>query len=155
MKTKQQKQASLKETKEKLSRAKVAIFTTFAQHGAKGLNVSGMRELRKSLRPLDAEYTVEKNTIFNRVVDQKLPGSLGVTYGYGDPYAIAKALFQFAKKNPVLKLFGGLMGNTVLDEAMVVEMAKMPSKEVLIGRLVGMLSYPLRSFAVVLDQIAK
>lgn len=153
MKTKQQKQASFKEIKEKLAKAKVAIFTSFAQAGTKGLNVAGMRELRKSLRPLDAEYTVEKKTIFNRVIDQKLPGSLGVAYGYADPYAVAKALYQFAKKNVALKLFGGLAGDTILDEGMVKEMALMPSKEVLIGRLVGMLSYPMRSLAVVLNQI--
>lgn len=153
MKTKAQKQTSFKEIKDKLAKAKVAIFTSFAQAGSKGLNVSSMKELRKSLRPLDAEYTVEKKTVFSRAVKQDVPGSLGVTYGYGDPYGTAKALYQFAKKNPVLKLFGGLMGDTVLDEAMVLEMAKMPTKEVLIGRLVGMLSYPMRSLAVVLSQI--
>ncbi len=155
MKTKAQKQASLKEIKDKLAKAKVTIFTSFAQIGSKGLNVAGMKELRKSLRPVDGEYAVEKKTIFSRAIPQEVPGSLGVMYGYGDPYAVAKALYQFSKKNPVLKLFGGLMGDTVLDEAMVMEMAKMPTKEVLIGRLVGMLSYPMRSFAVVLDQIAK
>ncbi|MEK7615983.1 MAG: 50S ribosomal protein L10 [Patescibacteria group bacterium] len=153
MKTKAQKQDSLKEIKEKVARAKVTIFTSFAQAGSKGLNVSGMKELRNSLRPLDAEYSVEKKTIFSRIIEQEIPGSLGVTYGYGDPYAVAKALYQFAKKNPIMQLFGGRMGDTVLDEAMVKEMALMPSKEVLIGRLVGMLSYPMRSLAVVLSQI--
>lgn len=153
MKTKAQKSESLKKIKEKLAKAKLVIFTSFASLGQKGLNVANMRELRKSLKPLDAEYTVEKKTLLDRAVHQTFPGSLGVTYGYGDPYAIAKALYQFAKKNPVLKLFGGLMGDTALDEAMVLEMAMMPTKEVLLGRLVGMLSYPMRSLAIVLSQI--
>ncbi len=160
MKTKAQKQVSLKEIQEKLGKAKVTFFTSFSQAGSKGLSVGEMKDLRKSLRPLESEYAVEKKTLLDRAVAGKtdvftMPGSLGVTYGYGDPYAVAKALYQFSKKNPILKLFGGLMGDTVLDEAMVKEMALMPSKEVLIGRLVGMLSYPIRGLAVVLDQVAK
>ena len=165
MKTKKQKIESFKAIKDKLARAKITIFTSFAtastrqggQKSQKGLNVSGMRELRKTLRPIESQYSVEKKTILEKALPGKvagLDGSLGVAYGYSDPYATAKALYQFAKKNPVLKLFGGLMGDTVLDEAMVMEMAKMPTREVLLGRLVGMLSYPMRSLAAVLNQIS-
>ena len=158
MKTKQQKQASFKQIKDRLARAKIAIFSSFSQAGAKGLNVASMRELRKVLRPLESDYVVEKKTVLDKAVSHdvdvfRMPGSLGVAYGYGDPYATAKALLQFAKKNPALKLFGGLMGDAVIDMAAVIEMAMMPSKEALIGRLVGMLSYPMRSLAIVLNQI--
>src|SRR5690349_7449700 len=153
MKTKAQKQESLKKIKDKLGKAKITLFTSFSQAGSKGLKVSDMHELRNNLRPLESEYTVEKKTVLDKAITGKtdifqIPGSLGVTYVYGDPYAIAKALYQFSRKNQLLKLFGGLMGDTVLDEAMVKEMALMPSKEVLIGRLVGMLSYPIRGLAV-------
>ena len=82
-------------------------------------------------------------------------GWWGVTYGYGEVFAIAKALYQFAKKNTALKLFGAYLGEEFVDEAHLVEMAKMPSREVLLGRLVGMLSYPMRGLAVVLNEISK
>ena len=155
MKTRQQKQEELTAIKEKLAKAKIIIFSSFAQVGQKGLTVSGMKELRASLRPLDAQYSVEKKTLFDRAAHQSFPGSLGVAYGYGDPFAIAKALYQFAKKNPVFRLYGALMGSDFMDEEKFLEMAKLPDKEVLIGRLVGMLSYPIRGLAVALDQIAK
>ena len=161
MKTRKQKHERSKEISEKLSRAKVTIFTSFAQTGSKGLNVSAMKELRKKLRPIESEYGVEKKTVLDKALQSMkressvftYPGSLGVAYGFSEPYATAKALYQFAKKNTALKLFGGLMGDDILDEAMVVEMANMPTKEVLLGRLVGMLSYPVRSLAIVLSQI--
>ena len=161
MKTKQQKQESFSRIKAKLAKSRIAILTSFSpastsqggQAGGKGLNVGNMKELRKTLRPLDAEYTVEKKTIFDRAAHQNFPGSLGVAYSYGDPFAVAKALWQFAKKHSALKLFGALMGSEFVDEARLVEWAKLPAKEVLISRLVGMLSYPMRSLAVVLNQI--
>ncbi len=163
MKTKQQKHKSFKEIKDKLSKAKITVVTSFSQAGSKGLNVSMMKDLRKSLRPLDSEYEVTKKTVLDKALtsDQKAsriftnPGSIGVAYGYGDPFGVAKALYQFAKKNAALKLYGAYLGSEFLDEAQFLEMAKLPTKEVLIGRLVGMLSYPIRGLAVVLDQIAK
>ncbi len=163
MKTKVQKGESLKVIKDKLTKSKITIFTSFAQQGTKGLNVTTMKELRNSLRPLESEYTVEKKTLLDKALkDGKresqvftYAGSMGVTYGSGDPFAIAKALYQFSKKNVALKLYGAYMGEEFIDEAHLVEMAKMPTKDVLIGRLVGMLSYPIRGLAVVLDQVAK
>ena len=163
MKTRAQKQDSLKEIQDKLAKSKITIFTSFAQQGAKGLNVTEMRELRKSLKPLESEYAVEKKTLLDKALTGAkktsevfaYSGSLGVTYGFGDSYATAKAVYTFSKTHPALKLFGAFVGDDFWDEAKLMEMAKLPSKEVLIGRLVGMLSYPLRSFAVVLDQIAK
>lgn len=163
MKTRKQKSESFKVIKDKLARSKITIFTSFAQQGSKGLNVTEMKALRVALRPLESEYSVEKKTLLDKALkdDKKdsavftYPGSLGVTYGFGDPYAVAKAVYQFAKKNAALKLYGAFLGTEFVDEAGLVELAKMPSKEVLLGRLVGMLSYPMRSFAVVLDQIAK
>ncbi len=163
MKTKKQKHDSFKAIKDKLTKAKITIVTSFSQAGSKGLNVSNMKELRKSLRPLNSEYEVTKKTVLDKALtsEQKASqiflnqGSIGVAYGYGDPFGVAKALYQFAKKNTALKLYGAYLGSEFMDEAQLLEMAKLPSKEVLIGRLVGMLSYPMRSLAVVLDQIAK
>ena len=163
MKTKSQKKESFKQIKEKLAEAKITVVTSFAQAGSKGLNVTSMRKLRKNLQSLDAEFEVAKKTVLDKVLESEqkqsevfaYQGSLGVTYGFGDPFATAKALHQFSKKNPALKLYGAYMDGAYIDGPHLMEMAQLPSKEVLLGRLVGMLSYPMRSFAVVLDQISK
>jgi|SRR3989344_8477423 len=162
MKTKKQKEESLEHIKQKLAKSKITIVTSFAQVGSKGLTVKGLKELRTSLRPLDSEYAVAKKTVLDRALisdkkDSKIfnyGGSIGVAYGYGDPFSVAKAIYLFAKKNPALKLYGAYMGSDFVDEPHLVEMAKLPTKDVMIGRLVGMLSYPVRSLAVVLQQIA-
>lgn len=163
MKTKQQKHDSFKAIKDKLGKAKITVITSFSQAGTKGLNVTSMKELRTSLRPLDSEYEVTKKTVLDKALtsEQKVSqifsnqGSIGVAYGYGDPFGVAKALYQFSKKNTALKLYGAYLDSEFMDEAQLLEMAKLPTKEVLIGRLVGMLSYPIRGLVVVLDQIAK
>ena len=171
MKTKQQKKEGLKELQGKLAKAKIAVFTSFAQpaqagqQGQKGMNVTDMGTLRKSLRPLDSEYSVEKKTLLDKAIKSErsglketpvfsYPGSIGVTYGYGDPFSVLRALYQFSKKNQALKLYGGFMGEEFLDGVKIIELAKLPTKEVLLGQLVGMLSYPIRSLAVVLQQTA-
>ena len=163
MKTKKQKKESLNKLNDRLSKAKIAVITSFARQGEKGLSVKDMREIKKSLKGFNSEYVVEKKTLLDKaLVNAKkkmdtfsFQGSLGVMYVYGDEYATTKALHQFAKKFPVLKFFAGIYGDQLLSEAQIVEMAKMPSREVLLGRLVGMLSYPIKGLAVVLDQITK
>ena len=155
MKTKQQKKTELKNIGEKLGKSKLTVLTTFGSVGGKGLNVAELRQLKRDLRGNDADYLVTKKTVFQRALVKApaVQGSLGVMFSYGDPFAAAKALYQFSKKHMALKLFGAFMGQEYLDDARLMELAKLPSKEVLIGRLVGMLSYPMRSLAVVLSQI--
>ncbi len=164
MKTKKQKNESLTKLQDNLKRSKIVVFTSFAKQGEKGLTVLGLRELRNTLRPLKSKYSVEKKTLLQKAIKdskQKGPdifsfgGSMGVAFGFEDPFATAKVLHQFAKKNPVVKLYGAIFGDKVLTEAQINELAKLPSKEILLGRLVGMLSYPIRGLAVTLDQIAK
>ncbi len=162
MKTKSQKKESLKLMMGKLAKSKITIFAGFAEHGQQGLNVSKMTELRRSLRPLKAEFHVEKKTLLDKAVkDSKLEsdvlaytGSLGVAYGSGDALETAKAMYAFSKKSAVFKLFGGFMDGKYVDDATLIELAKLPSKEVLLGRLVGILSYPMRGLAVALNQRA-
>lgn len=163
MKTKTQKKDSFKQIKEKLAKARITVVTSFAQAGSKGLNVTGMRELRKNLQPLEAEFEVAKKTVLDKVLESEkkqseiftYQGSLGVTYGFGDPFATARTLYQFSRKNTALKLYGAYMDGAFMDGAHLMEMAQLPSREVLLGRLVGMLSYPMRGLAVVLQQIGR
>lgn len=164
MKTKAQKTAELQSLRSKLPGSSITVFTTFAKPGEKGLSVSQMQTLKRGIRALDSEYVVTKKTLVDRAVKGAaegdvdvygMEGSVGVVIGKGDAYAIAKKLYDFAKTNPALQFWGGMFGGKFINKEGFLEMAKMPSKEVLIGRLLGMLTYPMRGLAVSLSEIAK
>lgn len=167
MKTFQQKKEELTKLKEKLAKAKIVIFSSFAREGEKGLNVADMRSLKNSLRALNSEYLVEKKTLLDKALAQspasrQLPisvfeyaGSVGVAIGYGDEQSVAKSIHTFSRKNPALKYFGAIWNGKFLDLTQFAEFAKLPSKEVMIARLLGMMRYPLSALAVVLDQVSK
>ena len=181
MKTKIKKSEELKKLKAKLPKSKITIFTTFSRAGEKGLSVAQMSELKKALRAIDAELFVTKKTLMDLALKEyidisKYPGldvygmegSVGLVFGglgegsgakpgisVGDAYAISKKLYEFAKKNKALQFFGAIFENSFMGKDGFLEMAKMPSKEVLIGRLLGMLTYPMRGLAVALSEVAK
>ncbi len=161
MKTKVQKKQELKALEAKLPDSQITIFTSFARSGEKGLSVAQMTELKRALRSVDSEYLVTKKTIIDRAVEGKdvnvynMDGSLGLIIGKGEPYGLAKKVYEFAKKNPALHFFGALFEGGFITKDQFAEIAKMPSREVLLGRLVGMLTYPMRGLAVALSEVAK
>jgi large subunit ribosomal protein L10 len=164
MKSRSQKTVELKNLQGKLPDSTITVFTTFAKPGEKGLSVGQMQTLKRGIRPLESEYLVTKKTIIDRAVKgyvednvdmYAMEGSVGLVIGKGDAYAISKNLYDFSKKNPALQFWGAVFGGKFINKEGFLEMAKMPSKEVLIGRLLGMLTYPMRGLAVSLDQIAK
>ncbi len=163
MKSKTQKSTELKKLKAKLPESKITVFTTFSRAGEKGLSVAQMSELKRALRTMDAELFVTKKTLMDLVLKglkseadvYTMDGSVGLVLGTGDAYAISKKLYEFAKKNKALQFFGAIFENNFMGKEGFLEMAKMPSKEVLIGRLLGMLTYPMRGLAVALSEVAK
>lgn len=163
MKPKLQKKEELKKLKEKLPKSKITVFTTFSRAGEKGLSVAQMSELKKALRVIDAELFVTKKTLMDLALKELkseadvygMEGSVGLVLGSGDAYAISKKLYEFAKKNKALQFFGAIFENSFMGKEGFLEMAKMPSKEILIGRLLEMLTYPMRGLAVALSEVAK
>jgi large subunit ribosomal protein L10 len=163
MKTFTQKQEAFQEIGEKISKANVIIFTAFARAGGNGLTVADMSELRKQLRSNKAEYLVQKKTVLAKALENKkisadvstYNGSLATIFGYDDGLSAIKSMYSFAKTHPALTYFGAIFEGKLLSKDEVVALAKIPSREVLLSQLLGMLTYPLRGFAVVLDQIAK
>src|SRR3989344_5303058 len=147
--------------------------------GEKGLSVAQMTELKRLLRPLCSEYFVTKKTLIDLALreirqahckqtqDKQLDksydgldvygmeGSIGLVLGRGDSFGVAKSIYEFSKKNPALHFWGAIMGGKFLELDAFLEIAKMPSREVLIGRLLNMLTYPIRGLAVALNEIAK
>jgi len=169
MKSLIQKKKELVKLKDKLSKSRITVFTSFAREGEKGLDVVGMQTLKKGLRKVDSDYVVEKKTLLDKALDVKnknadvsgkidvfsFGGSLGVVFGYGEETAIAKSVYDFSRKNTALKTLGAIMGGKYLDGKAFVEFAKLPSREVLIAKILGLMKYPLSAMANVLGQIAK
>lgn len=173
MKSKAQKIEELKKIKENLPRSKMVIFTTFSgthsvgpgqTTGDKGLSVSQMTALKRLLRSLSSEYFVTKKTLIDMALKDKsydglnvyaIEGSIGLVFGGADSYGVAKSVYDFSKKNPALHFWGAIVDGKFIDTSAFLEIAKMPSREVLINQLVGILTYPVRGLAVVLSEVAK
>lgn len=147
--------------------SEMILFTSFSREGEKGLSVAKMRELKKELKKLGAKYVVAKKNLIRISTEQSglgekvkvddFEGSVGLVLGEKgtDGIALSKNVYEFAKVNPVFKVLGGIFENQYLDPAGFTVLAKLPTKNALIGQLVGMLIYPIRGLAVVLSEIGK
>lgn len=163
MKSFAQKKEEMAKLKDRLAKAKITVFTSFAREGEKGLSVGEMGALKKDLRTVNSEYLVEKKTLLDKALKEvksevdifQYQGSLGAVFGYEDEQSVAKSVYNFARKHPALKYFGAIQAGRFMDFAELTEFAKLPSKEVMIARLLGMMKYPLSALAMVLDQISK
>jgi len=164
MKTKSQKKESIDALGAQLPGATITVFTTFARAGEQGLSVAQLQELKRALRASGSEYVVAKKTLIDKALHTLnydgvdvfgVEGSMGLVLGHGDAFAVAKVLYQFAKANPSLKLYAAYTDGHAVTQAELIDMATLPTRDELIARLMGMLQYPVRGLAVVLDQIAK
>jgi large subunit ribosomal protein L10 len=117
----------------------------------RGISVPQAAELRTKLRETDSSFRVVKNRLTKLAATQVgedrlgdlLVGPTALTFVRGDTAAAAKAITTFNKQHQVLTFKGGLMGEVVLDEAGFTAIAKLPSREVLIGQFAGMVASPL------------
>jgi large subunit ribosomal protein L10 len=149
------------ELKDKFQRAKVAIFADY-----KGLKASDADELRRQLRATNTEVKVLKNNLARLVMKDKgsaeqkavvdaLVGPTLVAFAYGDPAAAAKIISKFAKDNEALKLKDSLLGERMINAGGVEELAKLPSKEILVATLLGTLNAPVQNFVGVLAAVPR
>jgi large subunit ribosomal protein L10 len=145
---------SIDDLAEKLVKAKLAVMTDY-----RGLTVSQIGELRKQLRPLDVEYEVSKNTLVAKaaakagvhVLAKPQEGPTAIAFCYGDIVAPSKVLGDFARTSKIMTVKGGLLGKKLIGPADVARLATMPSKEVLIARLLGSMQSPMVNLVSVLN----
>jgi large subunit ribosomal protein L10 len=126
----------------------------------RGISVPQAAELRTRLRDADATFRVVKNTLGERAADKAgaealkelLTGPTAITFVRGDAAAAAKALRDFRRStgNQLLEFKGGWMNGAGLTPAEIESIAQLPSREVLYGRLVGMVASPLTGLAAAL-----
>lgn len=121
-----------------------------------GLSVAEITELRSHMREVGATLKVTKNRLTRLAlkgtsyegISDLFNGPTAIGYA-DDPVAAPAALAKFAKKNEKLRVLGGGMGETVLDQAGVKALAELPSLDELRGKLVGLLQAPAQKLAAV------
>ena len=124
-----------------------------------GIKVSEDTELRAALRKAGVEYTVMKNTLTGKACEiagygdmkQYLSGMTAIAIGTDDPIAPAKIMKTFADKLDRFEIKAGFVDGGILDKAGVEALAEIPSKEVLIAKMMGSLMSPLYGLAYVLQ----
>ncbi len=130
-----------------ISRAQVGVVTSY-----QGLPTPELVKLRHKLREAGIEYKVVKNTLVRRAVNslgrdflsEHFDGAIALALGYGDAVVPAKTLIEYIKASGVgIQIIGGFMPDRWLDAAQVDTLASLPSREVLIGRVVGSFSGPI------------
>lgn len=121
----------------------------------RGISVPAAAELRTRLREADTSFRVVKNTLTERAADQAsvpqlkdyLEGPTAIAFVRGDAALAAKALTEFQRTTGTLAFKGGLLGGDALTIEQITSISRLPSREVLIGRLVGLVASPLTGLA--------
>ena len=157
-KTLNAKKAVVETLVERLKTAQAGVIADY-----RGLTVAQDTELRKRLREAGVEYTIVKNTLTrfaaNEVgltdLDPVLHGPSALATSTTDVVAPAKVLVEFAKENEQLEIKAGFVDGKVIDAAEVKVYASIPSKEVLISKMLGSLQAPIGNLVRTLDAIAK
>lgn len=116
----------------------------------RGLTVAQDTELRKQLREAGVIYKVYKNTMMKRAfegtefaaLDDCLEGPSAIAISKDDATAPARILYKFAQDAPALELKGGVVEGTAYDVAGISELAKIPSRDELLSKLLGSLQSP-------------
>src|SRR3954447_22044130 len=127
----------------------------------RGISVPQAAELRTKLREADTRFSVVKNTLTERAADQAdaealkalLEGPTALAFVRGDAAAAAKAIADYARATELLPFKGGLMNGEALDPDQIKAIARLPSREVLYGQLVGVIAHPISGLARMLNQL--
>ena len=154
------KKVVVSEIEEKIEKAESIVIVEY-----KALTVEAVTALRAKCRAANVEYCVLKNTLVRRALhelnieglDDVLNGPSAFAFGMSDPVSPAKIVNDFITKNKTeaLQIKAGLMGTEILSDAQIKELATVPSREVLLARLLGSLQSSIAGFVRVLDAIAK
>lgn len=152
------KQPVVQEITDLLNGAATAVVVDY-----RGLTVEQDTRLRKALREAGVTYKVYKNTMIRlatkgaefEALNPDLEGPTALAVSKDDATAAARVLFNFAKTADKLELKAGIVEGVYYDTNGIKAIAAIPSKEELLGRLLGSMQSPITNFARVLNQIAE
>lgn len=144
---------------EKLKGAKAVVFVDY-----KGITVNEDTKLRASARENQVDYFVAKNRLvilaFKELgvennFGEMLEGTTSFAVGHVDAVAPAKVIYEFAKNSKKLEIKGGYFNNSVADKATMEAIAKLPSREEMLGQIAYGLLSPVRMLAVAMTNVAE
>ena len=152
----EQKQAAVANLAEMLKNSPAGVLVNY-----QGITVDDDTKLRKALRESGVKYMVVKNSLTGRACDevglgdmkQYLTGMTAIAISETDPIAPAKVMKQYAEKIESFEILAGYLDGAVVEKDTVMSLADIPSKEVLIAKLLGSIKSPLYGFAYALQAI--
>ena len=144
------KAAVIDEVKEKVDGSSAAVVTEY-----RGMTVAEISTLRRTLRQAGADYKVFKNTLVKRAIAgppvepmaEFLEGPTAIAFVSEDISAVAKKLRDFAKDTPSLVVKGGVLDGRALSVKDLLALADLPSRDVLLAQLAGLIAQPMRQMA--------
>lgn len=152
------KQPVVAEISEVLNGAKSAVVVDY-----RGLTVEQDTQLRKQLRDAGVTYKVYKNTMIRfaakgtefEALEPNLEGPTGLAVSKDDATVAARILAEFGKKAEALEVKGGIVEGSYYDAKGMQVIATIPSREILLGKLLGSIQSPITNFARVIKQVAE
>jgi large subunit ribosomal protein L10 len=143
---------------EKLMKARGIILSGF-----QGITVAQDFDLRRKIAGTGAQYKVVKNSLIERAakgtavepIAQKLVGTTSVAFTETDPVALAKALTEYAKENPVLTFKSGVVEGRVVSLNDLNALATLPSREQLLSKVLFLFNSPAQRVASTLSGVAR
>jgi large subunit ribosomal protein L10 len=146
------------EVKTRIGEATASIVSEY-----RGLTTAELAELRQSLSAVGGDYRIFKNTLVRLAIDggdyqplsEYLSGPSALTFVQGDISAVAKALRDFSRANPLLVIKGGLADGSLLSSGDLAALADLPPREVLLARLAGALAAPMQQMAGLLQALPR
>lgn len=154
MTTRAQKESQVAELRDNLLKSKATYVSDY-----RGLTVKEITTLRRNLQKVDADFTVAKNTLIKvalkgetlgEQLESQLKGPTGLAICYSDPAAPAKVLADFMKATKKTELRGGVVEGKAVSAAQAKAIAELPSREVLIAKMLGSMNAPITNFVGVL-----
>jgi len=152
----EQKQAVVAELAEQLKNSPAGVVVNY-----QGITVEADTQMRKALREAGVDYKVMKNSLTGRACDevglgdmkQYLTGMTAIAISESDPIAPAKVIKEYAEKIESFEILAGYLDGAVVSKETVNALADIPSKEVLIAKLLGSIKSPLYGFAYALQAV--
>lgn len=147
---KPEKEAAVRELAEKLSKSQAVVLTDY-----RGLDVGALTQLRRKLGEQNVEFKVVKNTLTLIAarqtgmggLEEYLAGPTAIAFAFGDPVAPAKVISEFAREHKEMEIKGGMLHGKVVSADGVRDLATLPSRDVMLGRVAAAVAAPISGLA--------
>jgi large subunit ribosomal protein L10 len=144
--TKEKKEKMVSDYAQKLSDSQAIILTDY-----RGLTVASLTALRQKLHELGSGFLVVKNTLFEHALQEagraipegRFQGPTALSFCFEEVPPVVKALIESAAENEILQIKGAIWGTTFLDAEGARALVYLPSREVLLGQLLGAVQGPM------------